>query len=144
MLLVFALISAALTMPLTAIAREIYEGNATYYYEWRGNFGSCGLERSKSEQFEVAALSNAFMKLPQGVYNPNKHPLCRPEHCIFVTGALGSVVLKISDKCYGCRKQDIDIADSVFPLLGDLDKGRIPIKWYFVNCKDFKLGPSRG
>ncbi len=112
----------------------------TYYYEWKGNYGSCGLNRSKVDPFYVAALSRHWMKLPDGITNPNKHPLCRPQHCVKINGRRGSVVLKISDTCFGCKESDVDIADEIFPMLEDPRKGRVKMDWQFVNCKGALIG----
>lgn len=113
---------------------QSYSGDLTFYTEWRGNYGSCGLDRSKSDHFYVAALSRAMMKLPPGVTNPNKHPKCAADVCVQVYGKRGSVVLKVSDTCWGCKDNDVDVADTVFPFLDDPKMGRVPVKWNFVNC----------
>lgn len=110
-------------------------GEMTFYYEWRGNHGSCGLDRAKTDHFYVAALSTVHMKLSPGVSNPNKHPLCQPDRCVEVTGKRGKVVLKISDTCVGCKENDIDVAHSVFPMLDDPNQGRVKVSWNFVNCQ---------
>lgn len=112
-----------------------YTGDLTFYYEWRGNYGSCGLDRAKYDQFYVAALSRSFMQLPAGITNPNKHPLCNADRCIEVTGNRGRVVLKISDTCWGCATNDVDVADTVFPMLDDPNRGRVKATWKFVNCQ---------
>lgn len=75
------------------------------------------------------------MKLSPGVANPNRHPLCEEENCVKVYGPRGSVVLKVSDTCLSCRPHDIDVADSVFPLLDDPKKGRVKMTWRFVDCR---------
>lgn len=108
-----------------------FTGDLTYYTEWNGNYGSCGLERSKYDPYYVAALSRERMS---GVSNPNNHPLCQPDKCIKINGARGSVVVKISDTCWGCQRDDVDVADSVFPLLDDPWKGRVKVTWDFCDC----------
>lgn len=113
-----------------------YTGDMTFYHEWRGNYGSCGLDRSKTDHFYVAALAkSSFMKLPPGVANPNNHPMCKPDKCIEVTGKRGKVVLKVSDTCMGCAANDVDVAHSVFPMLDDPNRGRVKVSWNFVNCQ---------
>lgn len=108
-----------------------YSGDLTFYYEWRGGYGSCGLERSRYDEFYVSALSRKWMNL---LPNPNNHPLCAADKCIQLWGRRGSVVVKISDTCEGCKGDDVDVADSVFPLLDDPNLGRVPVTWEFVNC----------
>lgn len=109
-------------------------GDITFYTEWKGGYGSCGLDISKTNQFYVAALSSKYMALPPGMTNPNNHPLCASDKCLQIWGARGSVVLKISDTCAGCKNDDVDVADTVFPLLDDPDKGRVQMNWQFVDC----------
>jgi len=75
------------------------------------------------------------MKLPKNITNPNNHPLCAEQHCVKINGKRGSVVLKVSDTCYGCRPYDVDIADKIYPLLDDPRKGRIKMTWRFIDCK---------
>jgi expansin (peptidoglycan-binding protein) len=114
---------------------QTYTGDVTYYTEWRGNYGSCGLDRSRHDQFYVAALSRHFMGLPPGITNPNKHPMCAADKCLQVFGPRGSVVLKVSDTCWGCSNYDVDVADTVFPMLDDPWKGRVRMNWKFVDCR---------
>lgn len=114
---------------------QTYKGDVTYYYEWRGNYGSCALNVSKKDPFYVAAMSRYFMKLPLNITNPNKHPFCMEQHCVKVTGKRGSVTLKVSDTCYGCKPYDVDVADKVFSLLDDPKKGRVKMYWKWVDCR---------
>jgi hypothetical protein len=120
---------------------QSFTGDVTFYHEWRGNFGSCALDRSRWDHFHVVALSRFFMALPPGVTNPNNHPMCASHRCIQVFGARGSVVLKISDTCWGCANHDIDVADSVFPMLDDPNRGRVRMNWQFVDCRTSPPGP---
>jgi expansin (peptidoglycan-binding protein) len=116
---------------ISSASAQIFSGDMTYYTEWRGNYGSCGLDRSKYDAFYVAALSRARMS---GSPNPNNHPLCAADKCIKISGARGSVVVKISDTCMGCQYDDVDIADTVFPLIDDPVKGRVKVNWHFTDC----------
>lgn len=111
-----------------------YTGDLTYYTSWKGNYGSCGLERSRRDPLYVAALSPYFMKTPPDQPNPNKHPLCAADKCIEIRGARGTVQLKISDTCPECKSFDVDIADEIFPRLDDPIKGRVKVSWKFVRC----------
>lgn len=113
---------------------QLYKGDVTYYYEWKGNYGSCALNTSRRDSFQVAALSRYFMKLPANITNPNRHPYCSERFCIKVIGRRGSVVLKVSDTCYGCKPYDVDVADKVFPLLDNPRKGRVKMTWMWVDC----------
>lgn len=120
-----------------------YTGDVTFYYEWRGNYGSCALDRSKRDPFYVAALSRFYMKLPRSITNPNNHPLCAEPYCVKVSGKRGSVVLKVSDTCYGCKPHDVDVADKVFSLLDDPNKGRVKMSWKWVDCRKSPPGQQK-
>jgi len=128
---------------LSTLLAEVHSlsGDVTFYYEWNGGYGSCGLERSRYDRYYVAALSRKYMNLPPGQTNPNNHPMCAADKCLRIYGARGSVVLKISDTCEGCRDDDVDVADSVFPLLDDPNRGRVRMNWEFVNCHSNPPGP---
>lgn len=124
-----------LSTSFDVITSQIYSGDLTYYTEWKTHPGSCNNPRARYNHYYVAALSmSSFMRLPQGTTNPNEHPLCASKQCIRVNGARGSVILKISDSCEACKPYDVDVADTVFPMLDDPAKGRVPITWQFVNC----------
>lgn len=81
------------------------------------------------------------MKLPPGVTNPNKHPLCQASKCVEIRGSRGTVQLKISDTCPACAAYDVDVADEIFPHIEDPFKGRVKVQWRFINC-NFLEGES--
>lgn len=120
---------------VSALNNQMMRGDVTFYYEWKGNFGSCALNESRKDPFYVAALSKHFMKLPARSTNPNKHPFCDEKYCIKVNGKRGSVVLKVSDTCSGCKPHDVDVADRIFPLLDDPKRGRVAMTWQWVDCR---------
>lgn len=119
-------------------------GEGTFYVEWKSGLGSCG--SIPTNAFRVAALSSKYMKLPPGITDPNKHPLCasKDNSCILVKGQRGAIVLKVSDTCGGCGSDDIDIADTAFSFIDDPNKGRVRVQWKFVQCSKFPLGPFKG
>ncbi|CRK90409.1 CLUMA_CG004180, isoform A [Clunio marinus] len=112
-----------------------YVGDATFYTEWRGGYGSCGLDRALYDPFYVCALSRHFMALPPGMTNPNNHPKCDPQWCVEVKGIRGTIVVKVSDTCWGCQAYDVDVADAVYHYLDDPNKGRVRMNWRFVDCR---------
>ena len=135
-------ISAA---PDAYIDGSIKSGWATYYTEWKYALGSCGVV-PKSDNL-VCALSSKYMKLPPGVSNPNNHPLCGPKYCILTLGPRGAAVVKVSDTCGACIQapgDNVDLADSLYPLVADPLKGKVPIKWKFVDCTKYRPGKFTG
>lgn len=122
-------------LSMSTLSSAVYVGDITFYYEWRGNYGSCALDEAKWNPFYVAALSRDFMRLPRHITNPNNHPRCAIDHCLQIWGNRGiSIVVKVSDTCYGCKPHDVDVSDVVFKMLDDPDKGRVKMTWQWANC----------
>jgi hypothetical protein len=118
---------------------QVYNGDVTYYTEWKDSFGSCGIPLPFPNDY-IAALPIRFMKLPKNVFNPNNHPLCGPRYCVKVMGPLGGLVLKVTDT-NGCGGNCLDVADTVFGKLADKDLGRVKMDWMFVDCNENPVGP---
>jgi len=55
--------------------------------------------------------------------------------CIEVTGAKGSVILKVVDRCPECASGDVDMTEQAFAMVADVIDGRVPISWKFVPCE---------
>jgi hypothetical protein len=68
------------------------------------------------------------------------HPLCADNYCIQVEGPNGALVAKITDSCAGCKPNDVDLSDTIYQYVADVDKGRVQVKWHFVDCKENKPG----
>lgn len=101
----------------SAIGEE-FEGEATYY-DANGT-GACGFPASTD--FMVAAI------------NDEQYSKANCGRCIAVTGPLGTVVVRIVDKCPGCSFGDVDLSQTAFGRIAKLSAGRIDIKWHFVAC----------
>jgi expansin len=101
-----------------AAASEEFEGEATYY-DANGT-GACGFPASND--FMVAAI------------NDEQYSKANCGRCIEVTGPLGSVVVRIVDKCPGCSFGDVDLSQTAFGKIAKLSAGRIDITWHFVAC----------
>jgi hypothetical protein len=54
--------------------------------------------------------------------------------CARVQGPLGSITVKIVDRCEGCVFGDIDLSREGFGSIAHHDDGRVPITWSFVSC----------
>jgi len=93
-------------------------GEATYYVA--NGTGACGFAITNDQL--VAAMNGAqYSKATCG-------------KCVEVTGPLGSVVVRIADKCPGCKSGDLDLSQSAFQKIAKLSAGRVPITWHFVAC----------
>ena len=109
---------------------------------WQNNFGSCGFSIPPN-QYATAALSMKYMKIPQGVTNPNFHPFCTTPTCLIITDPdrKRSVVMRVGDSIQGTG-DNLNIADTAFSQLTALTLGRVFMRWKFVDCSTHPLGPT--
>lgn len=99
-----------------------FTGKATYYnFNGRGN---CAF-KAPSKPVLTAAINT-----PQ--YAGSE--LCGA--CLEVQGQKGSVVVRVEDRCPGCPFGSLDLSMTAFATIDDLAKGRVPIKWRVVPCRD--------
>ena len=141
----FSLYSGVLGETDAYLKGDVKKGWATFYVEWRSNPGSCGV--TPTNPAAVCALSSKYMKLPSGMTNPNKHPLCDKRYCVLVRGPLGAAVVKVSDTCPRCAEdngENLDLADDFYATIAEKDKGKNPVHWKFVDCASYKLGKFTG
>lgn len=107
-----------------------FQGDGTFY---NTGLGACG-ETSNDEEL-VCALNVIQFKDLNG--NPNNSVFCG--RCLEVSGPLGSVKVKIVDKCPGCKEGDLDLSPAAFKKIAKIDDGRVSISWKFceedVNLK---------
>ncbi|CAF3951366.1 unnamed protein product, partial [Rotaria sp. Silwood2] len=105
-----------------------FQGDATYYSVSVG-YTACGTMHSDSEY--IAALNAAQFDpyTPNG--NPNRNSLCGK--LVNVVGPLGTVTVKIVDKCPGCKYGDLDLSEAAFRVaIGDFGIGRARITWKWL------------
>jgi expansin (peptidoglycan-binding protein) len=56
--------------------------------------------------------------------------------CLVVAGPnAAEIVVRVVDKCPGCKQGDLDLSNDAFELLAPLSTGRIPITWQVVPCE---------
>lgn len=95
-----------------------YEGEATYYDA--DGTGACGFPASTN--FYVAAI------------NDEQYSKANCGKCVDVEGPKGNVVVRIVDKCPGCKEGDLDLSMTAFSKIANLSDGRIDISWHFTPC----------
>ncbi|SAM07742.1 hypothetical protein [Absidia glauca] len=93
-----------------------FSGDGTFYTV---GLGSCGKKNSDSDL--VAALS---VDLMDGGKSCGKK--------IKISTSKGSVTATVVDTCPGCAKGSLDLSISAFEAVGEIDDGRISIKWSFL------------
>ncbi len=99
---------------------EPQTGEATYY-DADGS-GNCSFDKSPQDLM-VAALNTTDYAGSQA---------CGA--CLSVQGPNGTVVVRVVDRCPGCKKGDVDLSESAFAKIAALSKGRVPITWRTVAC----------
>ena len=94
-------------------------GNATFYDAASG-VNTCTLGNGNGM---TAALSPAD-------YGNSEH--CG--ECLEVSGPLGTVVVKVTDKCPGCAPGNLDLSAPAFAAIADPADGVASIRWHRVAC----------
>jgi len=97
---------------------EMGEGT---YYDADGT-GNCSFDPSPGDRM-VAAL-NA----------PDYAHAAWCGACLAVSGPMGEVVVRVVDKCPGCKHGDLDLSREAFARLAPLSAGRVRISWHEVAC----------
>ncbi|HUP90958.1 MAG TPA: expansin EXLX1 family cellulose-binding protein [Solimonas sp.] len=99
---------------------EMQSGEGTFYAD--DGHGSCSFENPQERM--VAAIND-----PQ--YAGSE--ACGM--CAEVTGPRGKLVLRIVNRCPGCKAGDLDLSEEAFALIADKRDGRVPITWVPVACE---------
>lgn len=97
---------------------QTFSGDATYYIA--NGTGACGQAITNSQL--VAAL------------NGSQYSKANCGRCAAVKGPLGTVTVKIMDKCPGCGFGDLDLSQTAFEKIAKLSDGRVKVTWNFVTC----------
>jgi expansin (peptidoglycan-binding protein) len=102
-------------------------GIATFYHS-RSGIGTCTLPPTAPwDSFYVSVNRKDFAKsLACGA-------------CMVVRHDTDSVLVRISDRCPGCRPGGLDLSRAAFRRLAPLGAGRIPVSWRYVACPDSSL-----
>lgn len=98
---------------------EIHTGNATFYGGVLGNgVGNCSLP------------VNDLMHCAMNNFDYDNGNACGTH--IEVTGANGSVVLKVVDRCAECLPGDLDVTMEAFEQIANVADGISPVSWRYV------------
>lgn len=108
-----------ITKPAATNPNPIHNGIATYYNATGA--GACSFEPSpnnlmvaamNAEEFDTAAVCGSYVK---------------------VTGARGSVTVRIVDLCPECKAGHLDLSREAFAKIDEIRLGRVPIEWQVVS-----------
>ncbi|WP_299898855.1 expansin EXLX1 family cellulose-binding protein [uncultured Aquimarina sp.] len=101
----------------------VHTGEGTYYDGVDGGiFGNCSLPVATGD----------YMHCALNTIDYDSSNACGA--CIEVTGAKGSVQLKVVDRCPECAEGDVDMTEQAFGMIADIVDGRVQISWKFVPC----------
>jgi expansin len=116
---------ATATPPPSGGQTPVQSGRATYYVTADGG-GNCMFDPTPSDLM-VAAISHVNYNDPQ--------PAAWCGAYVEVTGELGSVVVRIVDKCpdEGCTRNHLDLSPQAFAKIAPIEKGIVPITWRLVS-----------
>jgi hypothetical protein len=112
-------------LPLPIADGGPYDGDLTYY---NPALGSCGYTNTDSDM--ICAVSHILYDAASTGSNPNANPLCGLKIRLRRNGE--SVDVKIVDRCVGCAVTDLDVTEAVFKKVADLDQGRVPVEWSWL------------
>jgi expansin (peptidoglycan-binding protein) len=97
---------------------EMGEGT---YYDADGS-GSCSFDPSPGDLL-VAAING-----------PDYDHAVWCGACLAVSGPRGDVVVRVVDRCPGCKHGDLDLSRQAFAKIAPLSAGRVSIAWHEVAC----------
>ncbi|KAI0820941.1 plant expansin [Irpex lacteus] len=106
-----------------------HTGEGTYYAT---GLTACGVTNNDSEY--IAAVSHLLYDSFPGYSggNPNHNPICGKSVTAHYKGK--SVTVKITDRCVGCAKWDLDFSPAAFSKLAAFEIGRLEgVTWSFNN-----------
>lgn len=103
-----------------ASCNPTYQGKATYY--GYGGGGNCSYPMPNSPVL-IGAMNQQQYQNSQ---------ICGA--CVAVTGAKGTVQVRIEDRCPECPYGNIDLSQPAFAAIDDPIKGIVPITWKIVPC----------
>lgn len=121
-------VAPALFLPLIAAANDanepipfgpLHSGEGTYYAATGA--GNCMFPPTPDDLM-VAALNDADYGMADycGAY-------------VRVDGPLGSVIVRIVDRCPECAPGDVDLSQEAFGEIAEIAAGRVPITWQLVS-----------
>ncbi|WP_299437820.1 expansin EXLX1 family cellulose-binding protein [uncultured Aquimarina sp.] len=120
----FLLVISVIKTAAQECNNSLHNGEGTFYDGVAGGtFGNCSLPVAAGDYIHCA-LNN---------FDYDGSNACGA--CIEVTGAKGSVILKVVDRCPECASGDVDMTLEAFSMIADVIDGRVPISWRFVPCE---------
>jgi expansin (peptidoglycan-binding protein) len=125
-----ALLSTTPSNAATLVRRSTgtFTGQGTYYGANRGQAGNCALDEPILDPQSVDVVAINFGQYDGGA-------VCGT--CVEVTGAAGTVVARVTDKCPSCAQGDLDLSEEMFPKIDD--PGKLPVFVFNLNICLFAI-----
>jgi expansin (peptidoglycan-binding protein) len=101
--------------------RTEHEGVATYYTFADGS-GNCSFPPTPDD-LNVAAMNNEEYA---------GSAVCGT--CVFIQGPIGTVTVRIVDRCPECNVGHLDLSPSAFEQIARIEEGIVDITWHYVPC----------
>ncbi|RHZ82493.1 hypothetical protein Glove_109g279 [Diversispora epigaea] len=108
------------------ITKRAYTGDVTWY---NVGLGACGKYNNDKELIAAIPGPQFDPYTPNG--NPNRNSKCGKS--IKITRGSKYVIVKLMDRCGGCKSGDIDLSPAAFKKIGSLGEGRLKgCSWQYV------------
>lgn len=109
---------------------ELAATGVATYYDATGT-GSCSFDAAPPPG-RAAASSVDRMVAAVNADDYDHAALCGA--CLAVAGPTGDVVVRVVDRCPGCRRGDLDLGRDAFAAIAPLSAGRTKVAWRVVAC----------
>ena len=120
--IIFLFLSLGLITQLIAQDSLGYYHGIASYYNFSGS-GNCSF-RVPSKPILTAAVNSKQY---------NMASLCGA--CLEVIGSKDSIIVRVEDRCPGCKFGGIDLSKAAFAAIENVAKGRAEVKWKVVPCQ---------
>ncbi|HEY6179508.1 MAG TPA: expansin EXLX1 family cellulose-binding protein [Kofleriaceae bacterium] len=117
--------------PAPACPGQLAATGAATYYDATGA-GSCSLEPAPSPSRDPAHAPVERMVAALNAVDYDHAAWCGA--CLAVEGPLGDVVVRVVDRCPGCKHGDLDLSREAFAAIAPLSDGRTKVAWRTVAC----------
>jgi len=110
---------------------SLRSGRASFYRSPRGR-GACALPGTSPWDSLYAAINKRDWRGSLACGS-----------CLRVVGGTDSVLVRVNDRCGGCKPGGLDLSPAAFRRLAPLGRGRTDISWHFEACPESSLALSR-
>lgn len=114
------------------VAPDSVRSGAASFYKTKGGRGACDLPGTSPWDTLYAAINKRDWMSSAS---------CGA--CLMVRGDSDSVMVRVTDRCPGCKRGGIDLSPAAFKRLAPLGRGRTAVSWRFAACPESSLSIAR-